>query len=39
MASKDSSPSQAVHPARPEGLTNQNRDKAIDLALSALGLV
>jgi recombination protein RecA len=36
MASKDSSPSQAVHPARPEGLTNQNRDKAIDLALAAI---
>jgi len=36
MASKDSSPSQAVHPARPEGVTTQNRDKAIDLALAAI---
>jgi recombination protein RecA len=36
MASKDSSPSQAVHPARPEGVTSQARDKAIDLALAAI---
>ena len=36
MASKDSSPSQAVHPARPEGGTTQARDKAIDLALAAI---
>jgi recombination protein RecA len=36
MASKDSSPSQAVHPARPEGVTTQARDKAIDLALAAI---
>jgi recombination protein RecA len=36
MASKDSSPSQAVHPSRPEGVTTQNRDKAIDLALAAI---
>src|SRR5215218_8621525 len=36
MASKDSSPSQAVHPARPEGVTAQARDKAIDLALAAI---
>jgi recombination protein RecA len=36
MASKDSSPSQAVHPARPEGVSTQNRDKAIDLALAAI---
>jgi recombination protein RecA len=36
MASKDSGPSQAVHPARPEGVSNQNRDKAIDLALAAI---
>jgi recombination protein RecA len=36
MASKDSAPSQAVHPARPEGVTNQARDKAIDVALAAI---
>ena len=36
MASKDSGPSQAVHPARPEGVSTQNRDKAIDLALAAI---
>ena len=36
MASKDSGPSQAVHPARPENVTTQNRDKAIDLALAAI---
>src|SRR5215207_4425573 len=36
MASKDSTPSQAVHPARPEGGTTQARDKAIDLALAAI---
>ena len=36
MASKDSSPSQAVHPARPDAVTTQNRDKAIDLALAAI---
>ena len=36
MASKDSSPSQAVHPDRPEGVTTQARDKAIDLALAAI---
>src|SRR5512138_68553 len=36
MASKDSSPSQAVHPTRPEGVTSQARDKAIDLALAAI---
>jgi len=36
MASKDSSPSQAVHPPRPEGATVQARDKAIVLALAAI---
>src|SRR6187200_71674 len=36
MASKDSSPSHAVHPARPENTTSQARDKAIDLALAAI---
>jgi recombination protein RecA len=36
MASKDSAPSQAVHPARPDNVTVQARDKAIDLALAAI---
>jgi recombination protein RecA len=36
MASKDSAPSQAVHPARADGVSTQNRDKAIDLALAAI---
>ncbi len=36
MASKDSSPSQAVHPHRADGVSTQNRDKAIDLALAAI---
>src|SRR5687767_15180692 len=36
MASKDSGPSQAVHPARPDNVSTQNRDKAIDLALAAI---
>ncbi len=36
MASKDSAPSQAVHPHRQEGVSTQNRDKAIDLALAAI---
>jgi len=36
MASKDTGPSQAVHPPRAEGVTNQARDKAIDVALAAI---
>jgi recombination protein RecA len=36
MASRDSSPSQAVHPARPDNVTTQARDKAIDLALASI---
>src|ERR1041385_6343792 len=36
MASKDSGPSQAVHPPRADNVTTQNRDKAIDLALAAI---
>jgi recombination protein RecA len=35
-SSKDSGPSQAVHPHRADGVTTQNRDKAIDLALAAI---
>ena len=35
-SSKDSGPSQAVHPHRAEGVSTHNRDKAIDLALAAI---